>query len=355
MALDNAPREFLDESPAAPLLRWLLEPLDTWLSNPATEDVAINRPNEAWIRARGGWTRTPIPLGIEELEEIAILAGSLRKQDVGPLTPLCATELPGGERLQICLPPSVPHGTVSLTIRKPGSDVSPLADVRTRYQTAEWNRWRRSRASRDMGTLLALYDSGDLEAFLHASVRARLTILLCGATGSGKTTLSKSMLAAIDPSERIITLEDTLELGLSQPNVVRLLYSKDGLSNASIDPEALLQASLRMRPNRVLLQELRDDAAWTYIGEVVSGHPGSITTIHGQDAATAFKRLFALCKSSPRGRNFDDRTLIDLLSAAVDLIIPLHNSGPEYRIGAAWFAADAARRGEAAADLLRDL
>ena len=95
MALDNAPREFLDESPAAPLLRWLLEPLDTWLSNPATEDVAINRPNEAWIRARGGWTRTPIPLGIEELEEIAILAGSLRKQDVGPLTPLCATELPG--------------------------------------------------------------------------------------------------------------------------------------------------------------------------------------------------------------------------------------------------------------------
>jgi type IV secretory pathway ATPase VirB11/archaellum biosynthesis ATPase len=122
MALDNAPRAFLDESPAAPLLRWLLEPLDTWLSDPATEDVAINRPNEAWIRARGGWTRTPIPLDIEELEEIAILAGSLRKQGVGALAPLCATELPGGERLQICLPPSVPHGTVSLTIRKPGRD-----------------------------------------------------------------------------------------------------------------------------------------------------------------------------------------------------------------------------------------
>ena len=205
-------------------------------------------------------------------------------------------------------------------------------------------------------TQISRYNTGSPAAgFLDASVRARLTILLCGATGSGKTTLSKSLLAAIDPGERIITLEDTLELSLSQPNVVRLLYSKDGLSGASIDPEALLQASLRMRPDRVLLQELRDDAAWTYIGEVVSGHPGSITTIHGQDAASAFKRLFALCKSSPRGRNFDDRTLIDLLSAAVDLIIPLHNAGTEYRIGAAWFAANAARRGETAADLLRDL
>ena len=129
-------------------------------------------------------------------------------------------------------------------------------------------------------------------------MRAKLTILLCGATGSGKTTMSKTLIAAIDPTERLITIEDTLELVIPQPNHVRLLYSKDGMSGSPVAAEALLQASLRMRPDRVLVQELRDDAACTYINEVVSGHPGSITTIHGNGAPQAFRRLFSLAKSS---------------------------------------------------------
>ena len=341
------------ESPAAPLLRCLLYPIEPWLSDPATEEIAINRPCEAWVRQRGCFARHDVPLDLAALEEIAVLAGSLRRQEVGPATPLCATELPGGERLQICLPPAVPVGTVSLTIRKPGETVAPISAVGSRYRVDGWNSWKRRNQERDHGGLLELFDSGDIEAFLAAAVRSRLTTLLCGATGSGKTTMSKTLISAIDPAERIIAIEDTLELVISQPNHVRLLYSKDNLSGASIDAEALLQASLRMRPDRVLLQELRDDAAWTYVNEVVSGHPGSITTIHGADAPQAFKRLFALVKGSAKGARWDDRTLIDLLAAAVDLIIPFENSGATYRIGEVWFAADATRRGETAADLLR--
>jgi len=340
------------ESPAAPLLRHLLSPVELFLSDPATEEVAINRPDEAWVRQRGQFVRHEVPLDLASLEEIAVLAGSLRRQEVGASSPLCATELPGGERLQICLPPAVPVGTVSLTIRKPGAAVAPISAVASRYRVEGWNCWKRQNAERDHSELLELFDTGDIEAFLAASVRARLTTLLCGATGSGKTTMSKTLISAIDPAERIITIEDTLELVIAQPNHVRLLYSKDNLSGAGIDAEALLQASLRMRPDRVLLQELRDDAAWTYVNEVVSGHPGSVTTIHGADAPQAFKRLFALVKGSAKGAPWDDRTLIDLLAAAVDLIIPFENSGTTYRIGEVWFAADAARRGETAADLL---
>ncbi|HTT80430.1 MAG TPA: P-type DNA transfer ATPase VirB11 [Stellaceae bacterium] len=343
------------ESPAAPLLRHLLSPIEPFLSDPATEEVAINRPGEAWVRQRGRFARHEVPLDLAELEEIAVLAGSLRRQEVGGANPLCATELPGGERLQICLPPAVPVGTVSLTIRKPGAVVAPISAVSSRYRVAGWNCWARNKVARDHGDLLALFDAGEIEAFLAAAVRARLTTLLCGATGSGKTTMSKTLISAIDPAERIITIEDTLELVIPQPNHARLLYSKDNLSGARIDAEALLQASLRMRPDRVLLQELRDDAAWTYVNEVVSGHPGSITTIHGEDGSQAFKRLFALVKDSAKGAQWDDRTLIDLPAAAVDLIIPFENSGATYRIGNVWFAADAARRGETAADLLRHL
>ncbi|MCF3948254.1 P-type DNA transfer ATPase VirB11 [Acidiphilium iwatense] len=329
--------------------------MQAWLDNPATEELCINRPGECWVRQRGIFERFKVPLDLPALEDIATLAGALRRQDVGLTSPLCATELPGGERLQVCLPPSVPAGTVSLTIRRPGSTVAPLSSVGERYQFDGWNTWKQGAQRRDFAEALALFDAGDLEAFLAAAVRSRMTILLCGATGSGKTTMSKTLIASIPLHERIITIEDTAELVIPQPNHVRLLYSKDGLSTARIDAEALLQASLRMRPDRVLLQELRDDAAWTYVNEVVSGHPGSITTIHGADPGQAFKKLFSLIKGSPKGAGFDDRTLCDLLAAAVDLIIPFETYGTTYRIGQVWFASDAARRGETAADLLRAL
>ncbi len=336
-------------------LNHLMKPLASWLNDPLTEEICINRPGEAFIRQRGTFCTKHVSLTFEDLEDIAILAGALRKQDVGPRSPLCATELPGGERLQICMPPAVPAGTVSLTIRKPGGSVAPIKSVAGRYNTSRWNRWenRKIAEQRDLGDLLELYDSGNLEAFLERCVTARLTVLNCGATGSGKTTMSKTLIGSIPPAERIITIEDTLELTIPQPNHVRLLYSKDNIGQANVTAESLLQASLRMRPDRVLLQELRDDAAWTYVNEVVSGHPGSITTIHGKNPEDAFKKLFALVKGSPQGGKWDDGTLIDFLASAVDVIIPFHNEGNIYEIREVWLAADAARRGETAAHLLR--
>jgi type IV secretion system protein VirB11 len=343
-------------SAAAPLLRHLMAPLACWLEDPATEELCINKPAELFVRRRGRFERHPMPLDVEDLEDIAILAGALRKQDVGPEIPLCSTELPDGERLQVVQPPAVPGGTVSLTIRKPGATVHGIGAVAGRYAHARWNRWERRGEQRDHSRLLALFDAGTLEPFLQGAVEERLNILLCGATGSGKTTMSKTLITAIPPHERILTIEDTLELVVPQPNHVRLLYSKGAQSGAKVTAEALLEASLRMRPDRVLVQELRDaEAAWTYINEVVSGHPGSITTIHGRDPAQAFKKLFSLVKGSAKGGQWDDSTLTDLLATAVDVILPFENRGTTYEIGEVWFAPDAARRGETAASLLRDL
>lgn len=200
------------ESPAAPLLRFLLEPVQAWLADPSTEELCINRPGECWVRQRGVFERFNVPLDAPALEDIGILAGALRRQDVGTSSPLCATELPGGERLQVCLPPAVPTGTVSLTIRRPGSTVAPLSSVTDRYQYDGWNSWGEGGVVRDFGEALSLFDAGDLEGFLASAVRSRLTILLCGATGSGKTTMSKTLIASIPLAERIITIEDTAEL-----------------------------------------------------------------------------------------------------------------------------------------------
>jgi type IV secretion system protein VirB11 len=346
---------------AAPQLRYLLRPVLPWLDDPATEDIAINRPGTVFVRQRGAFHRHDLALGYDELEDIAILAGALRKQDVGPRSPLCATELPGGERLQICLPPAVPGGTISLTIRRPGSSVAALADVGQRYRTDRWNQWsaRKTTRERQAAEVLDLYEGGDIGGFLRACVANRMTMLLCGATGSGKTTMGKTLISAIPAQERLITIEDTLELVIPHENHVRLLYAKGGIGQSPDAPggvtaEGLLQASLRMRPDRILLGEMRDDAAWTYLNEVVSGHPGSISTIHGADPVQAFKKLFALVKGSAQGAALEDRTLIEMLSAAIDVIVPFSTSGEVYEIGAVWLAADARRRGETVANLLAE-
>jgi type IV secretion system protein VirB11 len=341
-------------SEASPQLRHLLRPVLPWLEDCSTEEVAINKPGEVFVRQRGVFTRHDLPLDYDDLEDIAILAGALRKQDVGPRSPLCATELPGGERLQICLPPAVANGTISLTIRRPGSSVSSLASVSGRYHTSRWNKWssRKDTEQKQHAEVLAQYDAGDIEAFFRACVDNRLTMLLCGATGSGKTTMGKTLISAIPGHERLITIEDTLELVIPHENHVRLLYSKSGIGLGSVTAEHLLQASLRMRPDRILLGEMRDDAAWTYLNEVVSGHPGSISTIHGANPVQGFKKLFSLIKGSPQGAALEDKTLIDMLSAAIDVIVPFSTTGEIYEIGEVWLAADARRRGETVADLL---
>lgn len=335
---------------AALLLDEILAPIAAEMADPATEDICLDRPHEAFILRRGQWDRREIPeFDFETLEAIAILAGALRGQDCDRTKPLCGGELHTGHRFQAVLPPAVLPGTASLTFRRPSDFVAPVAGLAARYDTEGWNRWAEGRRSRHRAELLAAFDAGDIEAFARGIVAARCNVLMCGATGSGKTFISKTLVSEVNPRERILTIEDAAELVVPQPNHVRLLYSKDG---SGPGPDHLMEASLRMRPDRVMLQELRDDAAWTYLNEVMTGHPGSMTTIHGEDARSAFMRLFSLVKGSPRGRSLEDGTVASMLAAAVDVIIPLHNDAGRFSIGAVWFADDAARRGERVADLL---
>jgi type IV secretion system protein VirB11 len=203
--------------------------------------------------------------------------------------------------------------------------------------------------------LLDLFDAGDLEGFLRALAADRRTPLFCGPTGAGKSFLLKTYLRLLPIKARVIVIEDAKEAVIPQPNHVRLLYSAGGLSGGASIAD-LMTASLRMRPTFVVLQEMRDpEAAWTFVMEVISGHPGSPTTIHGRNAPEAAKRLFNLVKSSREGAAIRDETLIDMLAAAVDVVVPIGNHGGLRCIGEVWFADDAKRRGETFTHLLREV
>jgi type IV secretion system protein VirB11 len=173
---------------------------------------------------------------------------------------------------------------------------------------------------------------------MRGAVRARKNILISGPTGSGKTTWAKALTEVIPVDERLITIEDTRELVLDQhPNHVRLYYSKDGQGQAKVSPKQLLEATLRMKPDRVLLAELRGEEAFYYLRNINSGHPGSITSIHAASCELAFEQLMLLVKESTSGRELSRVDILELLHRAIDVVIQFDVQQHRRGIRDIWF------------------
>lgn len=185
--------------------------------------------------------------------------------------------------------------------------------------------------------LLDLHAKRSWKSFLRRAVAIRKNILVSGATGSGKTTFAKALIREIPESERILTIEDTLELVIPQPNHVRLIYSKDGQGQAKLSARQLLESALRMRPDRILLQELRDAAAFYYLRNVNTGHSGSITTIHADSALLAFEQLALLVKESEAGRDLKRAEVKEMLFQMVDVVVQVKRSEGRFRITEIYF------------------
>ena len=264
----------------------------------------------------------------ERLEAIATLCAALTQQDVGPERPLCASVLPDGQRVQICRPPAVAAGTLSLTIRRPSSIIPTISGLAADGLFASTERAGVRRSSVD-AALLALHRQRDWKQFFPLAVKAKKTLIASGDTGSGKTTFAKALIAAIPGTERLVTIEDTPEFThLPQRNHVALFYSKGGQGIAHVDAEDLIEAALRMRPDRVLMQELRDGAAFTFLRAIAAGHPGAITTCHAPSARGAFDALRLMVKQHGAGQHLADADVQALLRQRVDVIAHCRR-GPE--------------------------
>jgi type IV secretion system protein VirB11 len=314
-----------------------LEPLASYLADKTLTEIVVNRPGEIFVEGPDGWTRHEAPaLTHAYLSHLATAAAGHTRQDIGPEHPVVSTTLIGEERCQIVVPPAVPAGMISLTIRKP-STLTMTLDAFERTHLFDEVHPASHELSADEHRLLTLKDAGAWREFLELAVQARRNILISGATGSGKTTLSKALVAAIPAQERLITIEDTAELVIPHQNCVRLLYAKDGQGVAKIGPRELLESCLRMRPDRILLQELRDGTAFFYLRNVNSGHPGSITTVHADSARLAFEQLTLLVKESAEGRDLHRDDIRSLLLLLVDVVIQMQKRDGRYRISEIYY------------------
>lgn len=293
-------------------------------------ELVVNKPGEVLVERHGGWQTVPLPTAtFEYLMQLAKLVASYSSQTVDDKRPVLSATLPDSERIQIVVPPAVAPGLVSVTIRKPSSRKFSLRELGF---DGLFDAVRIVSDPDGDDRLAALYETRDFVGFLDLAVRQRKNIIISGATGSGKTTLSKALIERIPLEERIITIEDTPELVVPQPNHVRLYYSKGGQGVANVGPRELLESCLRMRPDRILLQELRDGTAFYYLRNVNSGHPGSITTVHADSAELAFEQLTLLVKESEGGRDLERGDIRGLLKMLVDVVVQCKRVDGRFRV-----------------------
>jgi type IV secretion system protein VirB11 len=327
-----------------------LRPLRPHLDDPGVTELCINKPKEAFVETRRGWERRALPFAdFDWCRRLAKLIANSTRQRVDEATPLLSASLPTGERAQLVLPPATSQGTVAITLRRPSEAVWSIGELSAR---GIFRSTRRSTAALDgmEQELLKLLAGQEYEAFMRLAVAARKNILVSGPTGSGKTTWTKALIREIPTSERLITIEDAQELVLdNHPNHVRLFYSKDDQGLAKVTPKQLLESCLRMKPDRILLAELRAEEAFDYLRNVNSGHPGSITSIHAGSCELAFEQLVLLVKQSAGGRELARADIKSLLYLLVDVVIQFGVEGGERFIKEIWYEPERRRRGLAEA------
>ena len=280
--------------------------LQPFFNDPATTEVVVNRPGKVGVEAGGRWTWHDMPeLTFKRLEAISIAAAYLSGQDIDARRPACGCTLPGGFRIQIALPPLVPAGRISLTIRKRAKDFTPTLD------------WLDNR-----DYFRALDPAVDWPGRFRSWVHAKKTILIAGEIGSSKTTLAEALCGEIPLHERLGTVEDAAELSdLPHVNQVNLFYSKGGQGVSSITAEDCIEMLLRMRIDRPVVQELRDAAAWAFLRINMAGHPGGMTTIHAESPEGAMDAAVGMILQHPAGAALGEQGIRNLLHRYIHVVV----------------------------------
>jgi len=312
------------------MVRELMKALMPFVAMEGATEIIINRPCEVFVETGPHWQRFEAPLLTHgHLMSLVRAIAVLSDQEIGPQRPILSAMLPDGERIQIVLPPAVEADTLSVSIRKPAASIHSLEHYEREGAFSRFI-WARAKALTEVTSqldpvdqsLIKALDDNRLIDFLKQAVISKKNIAVVGETGSGKTTLMKSLCQHIPAYERLMTIEDVRELFLPHhPNRVHLLYSKGGQGVAKITPSDLIAATMRMKPDRVLLAELRGGEAFDFLKLLTTGHSGSITSYHAESCALAAERYVFMCKEHEDAAIYDAAALKALVTLTLDIII----------------------------------
>lgn len=288
-------------------LRAYLSPLADVLERPDVTDIYVNRPGELWVETNRGLVERHEVTALDEatLARLARQVAAISHQGISREHPLLSATLPDGARIQIVIPPAT-RGPIAIAIRKhiaPDLTLEDYAGSGAFEETRSGAISPASDADREISDRL---QAGDIANALRVAVRARKNILVSGGTSTGKTTFLNTLLREIPLEERLILIEDTPELRTPHDNLVGLLAARSALGEAQVSADDLVAASLRMRPDRIILGELRGPEAFAFLRAVNTGHPGSMTTVHADSAARAVEQIVLLVLQSGTQLTRDD-------------------------------------------------
>jgi pilus assembly protein CpaF len=274
-----------------------LGPLEPLLRDPSVDEVMVNGAGPVWVERGGRLEPTAVRFGSAgALRDVVerILAPLGRRVDEAE--PLCDARLPDGSRVNVVIPPLAPDGPI-LTVRR----------FRARGLTAD-------------DLVAAGTWEPPLRDLLARAVRARLSVLVSGGTGSGKTTTLNALSSFIGADERVVTIEDAAELRLRQPHVVRLEARPPNLEGrGEVTIRRLVRNALRMRPDRIVVGEVRGGEALDMLAAMTTGHDGSLSTIHAGSPEEALRRLETLALMA--GVGLPHAAIREQVADALDLVV----------------------------------
>jgi len=287
-------------------------------------EVVINPDGAVWAERADAehMVRTGHQFPPKKVEQLSKhLAGETMNR-LGPKHPIVSGSLRAfGQvlRVQIIVPPAVEEGA-SLSIRKYVSrilDVGEIGFLEGRQLSVEGERRAR------LAEIATLAEAGRLAELFQRAIDQRMNILVSGGTSSGKTTVARALLSLTDRAERLVTIEDARELHLPHENSVALIAERVETSERT--PAKLLVAALRMRPDRLILGEMRGEEALAFIEAINTGHPGSISTIHADSPELALERLALMVMRV--GTQQSRRDVLEYAARTIDLIVQVGRRG----------------------------
>ncbi|EJE4644415.1 P-type DNA transfer ATPase VirB11 [Vibrio parahaemolyticus] len=315
----------------------LLRPMKPYLDDPTVNELAMNKPGELWTKSFRGWECHDMPVLTDAYMQ-GLITALVTYNSVGRSS-IMYLVLPGGERGTVVLPPSVIDGSLSFLVRKHSQVVKTLEQLTDEgafdsYKDVSFNKPTEQECNDALAAhdftrlepfeaeLLKLKRTGATREFLESCVLNKRNIVIAGKTGSGKTTFARSLIEKVPTTERIVTIEDVHELMLdNHPNVVPMLY---GYGKGRYPADECLAACMRQTPDRIFLAELRGNEAWEYLNSLNTGHPGSITTVHANNALQTFERIATLVKKSEVGRQLDMEMIKLVLYTTIDVVLFFH-------------------------------
>ena len=325
---------------------FLNDHFEQFFADAKVSELSVNKPGELWVAKQGEHAMLKFDkpdLTYEALIRFATLVAQSTDQRISLKQPVLSAQIPTKDnpdkfyRIQFVQDPAVAKNSCAFSIRKPSLLNLPFDAyknmfeecghrlVEERGQGVDINTPAFRRASASDKELYRLYDSGDLWNFLRLAVPYRKNIFISAGTDSGKTTLFNALTSLIPIGERIITIEDAKELTPPHPNLLQLYYSRGGQGKADVTAQSLIEACLRLRPNRILMGEIRGLEAFAFLNLISSGHPGAISTLHANNTENALDRLGMMVGQDKESR-LSTEAVKELVHQNIDIIIQMERT-----------------------------